>query len=64
MSESCSPNKRTCKYFVTRKKRNCRMIPLQGLEFCAEHQQNSFFTNTGTVSGNLVRIPCPLDNKQ
>lgn len=48
----------TCKFYVVRKKRCCRMIVLSG-DYCAEHQPNS---SQGTTERK--RILCPLDKKQ
>lgn len=40
--------KRTCGYFIERKKRCCRMSVGRGAQFCGEH-------------GDGERVPCPLD---
>lgn len=54
-----APGLRPCKFFVTRKKRNCRMLVKETEEYCPEHEMLSGKTNPDT---NKLRIPCPLDN--
>lgn len=49
----------TCKFYVVRKKRCCRMLVKSG-DYCAEHQPNLSPQNTT----ERKRIPCPLDKKQ
>lgn len=48
----------TCKHFVKRKKRFCKMTVAKGKEYCGEHAE---VTSTENESEN--RIPCPLDPK-
>ncbi|XP_055849009.1 tRNA:m(4)X modification enzyme TRM13 homolog [Episyrphus balteatus] len=55
----------TCKHFVKRKKRFCKMTVAKGKEYCGEHEPQ---LDEATVDGNeevsnSARIPCPLDNK-
>ncbi|XP_060524263.1 tRNA:m(4)X modification enzyme TRM13 homolog [Cylas formicarius] len=57
MSLSIS-NLQRCKFFLKRKKRNCKMLVSTGEELCAEHQIHSKNTEDGKI-----RIPCPLDKK-
>ncbi|XP_066248789.1 uncharacterized protein [Euwallacea similis] len=52
----------TCKFFVDRKKRYCKMLVKSGQEFCGEHQKPS--SNLQTSENSLgIRIVCPLDPK-
>lgn len=52
----------TCKHFVKRKKRYCRLIPAKGEEFCGEHTPLTNILPEPTKQYN-VRVPCPLDPK-
>lgn len=47
----------SCKHFLKRKKRLCRMLPSKNRDFCAEHDLE---IKNEVESG---RIPCPLDPK-
>ncbi|XP_074954332.1 tRNA:m(4)X modification enzyme TRM13 homolog isoform X1 [Phalacrocorax aristotelis] len=50
------PEPGRCAYFVERKKRFCKMIPVPGRRFCGEHGQQE-------EENGRKRIPCPLDPK-
>ncbi|XP_018569044.1 tRNA:m(4)X modification enzyme TRM13 homolog isoform X2 [Anoplophora glabripennis] len=58
-----------CKYFVTRKKRYCKMTVKVGEEYCGEHQRlNTSLDSTLTDDvdkdkSSKIRIVCPLDRK-
>lgn len=52
----------TCKFFVKRKKRYCRITPATNEEFCGEHlpvDKNPW----NIVNPDHARIVCPLDSK-
>ncbi|KAG5878209.1 hypothetical protein JTB14_009774 [Gonioctena quinquepunctata] len=52
-----------CKYFVTRKKRFCKMTVKLGEEYCGEHQ--TIFPmelNDQDKANKRIRVVCPLDN--
>ncbi|KAJ8919123.1 hypothetical protein NQ315_012108 [Exocentrus adspersus] len=60
----------SCKYFVVRKKRHCKMTVKQGEEYCGEHQKitcvNSETDPTKSQdrkNPSKIRIVCPLDRK-
>lgn len=57
-------NTKHCKYFVTRKKRYCRMTLQDGKEYCGEHEPCGDESNTKDNDNNKLRIVCPLDGKQ
>lgn len=48
----------TCKFFVVRKKRFCKMNVAKGKEFCGEHDKGD-----KSDDEDSKRIPCPLDPK-
>lgn len=48
----------TCKFFVVRKKRYCKMNVAKGKEYCGEHDKSE-----KTEDSDSHRIPCPLDPK-
>nr|XP_033330164.1 tRNA:m(4)X modification enzyme TRM13 homolog isoform X1 [Megalopta genalis] len=48
-----------CMYFVTRKKRYCRMTVKKGNRYCGEHQQDSVDDSVDDVAAK--RVKCPLD---
>ncbi|XP_078042850.1 tRNA:m(4)X modification enzyme TRM13 homolog isoform X3 [Augochlora pura] len=51
--------KNHCMYFVSRKKRYCRMTVRKGNRYCGEHQQNSMDDSVDDVGAK--RVKCPLD---
>lgn len=51
----------TCKHFVTRKKRFCKMTVAKGKEYCGEHEPPK--QETAEEMTEADRIPCPLDGK-
>lgn len=55
---------RTCKHFVTRKKRHCRITVAKDEDYCGEHLPVTP-SSTGPDEQNTkhTRIPCPLDPK-
>lgn len=56
-------NPNGCNFFVTRKKRFCRMAVKTNERYCAEHTVPDAPSN-GENKGNAVRVVCPLDKKQ
>lgn len=58
----------TCRHFVKRKKRYCRLTPAKGSEFCGEHlpvtniSSEAVDTND-TLKKRIIRVSCPLDPK-
>lgn len=52
---------KTCKHFVTRKKRFCKMTVAKGKEYCGEHEPQK--QETVEELTECDRIPCPLDGK-
>lgn len=52
---------KTCKHFVTRKKRFCKMTVAKGKEYCGEHEPPK--QDTEEELSEADRIPCPLDGK-
>lgn len=57
----------SCKHFVTRKKRFCKMTVAKGQEFCGEHipnaDESSHESSYISEAKRTKRIPCPLDPK-
>lgn len=58
----------TCKFFVKRKKRFCKLKPAHGEEYCGEHMpltthQSETVDTTDSMNKQKVRVPCPLDPK-
>lgn len=56
----------TCKHFVKRKKRFCKMTVAKGKEYCGEHEpqiEDSTAANSTDEVIQNARIPCPLDSK-
>lgn len=51
----------TCKHFVTRKKRFCKMTVAKGKSYCGEHEPQKQETTEVLIESD--RIPCPLDGK-
>ncbi|XP_046607180.1 tRNA:m(4)X modification enzyme TRM13 homolog [Neodiprion virginianus] len=62
-----SPSLSTCRYFVKRKKRYCRMTVKQGSNYCGEHlpqeRESPSESRIGTedVKASRKRVACPLD---
>lgn len=58
---------RSCKHFVTRKKRLCRITVARGEDYCGEHlpvtKSTEDSANEDGSEPNHTRIPCPLDPK-
>lgn len=57
---------KTCKHFVQRKKRFCRLFAVNGKDYCGEHlpvEQNADDQVEEEGKKNRTRIPCPLDPK-
>ncbi|XP_055902564.1 tRNA:m(4)X modification enzyme TRM13 homolog [Eupeodes corollae] len=60
------PAEPTCKHFVKRKKRFCKMTVAKGKEYCGEHEPQIEDTNidgSEEAASQNGRIPCPLDSK-
>lgn len=59
----------TCKFFVKRKKRYCRLTPSNGEEYCGEHlpvtnlSSEIIESNDLKINKSNARVPCPLDPK-
>ncbi|XP_031633360.1 tRNA:m(4)X modification enzyme TRM13 homolog [Contarinia nasturtii] len=59
----------TCKFFVKRKQRYCRLTPPNGEEFCGQHMPVTSLSSKVIESDDLkinksnARVPCPLDPK-
>ncbi|XP_055321810.1 tRNA:m(4)X modification enzyme TRM13 homolog [Sitodiplosis mosellana] len=58
----------TCKFFVKRKKRYCKLTPAHGEEYCGEHMPVTTLPpdtidTTDSINKHKVRVPCPLDPK-
>lgn len=57
----------TCKHFVTRKKRFCKMTVAKDQEYCGEHipqiEQSAHEDSYISEAKKQKRIPCPLDAK-
>lgn len=56
-----------CNYFVTRKKRYCRMTVKEGYMFCGEHrsEENQFISDDARDHKlGDKRVLCPLDPTQ
>lgn len=52
----------SCKFFVQRKKRFCKMTVKRGHEYCGEHSLIlNIKDNKGENGTGIDRIPCPLD---
>ncbi|XP_023223190.1 tRNA:m(4)X modification enzyme TRM13 homolog [Centruroides sculpturatus] len=58
MNEESNTNH--CAYYITRKKRYCRMRPVLSHKFCPEH---SLFDEVLQNNESTARMPCPLDRK-
>lgn len=58
---------KSCKHFVTRKKRYCRITVAKGKEYCGEHlpvtKETTSTTDEIGSASKQSRIPCPLDPK-
>lgn len=64
-----SKEKTPCNYYVSKKKRFCRMNRLRGQVYCAEHIPTVAIPDgnadkAASEGGVLDRVPCPLDKKQ
>lgn len=58
----------TCKFFVKRKKRYCKLRPAHGEEYCGEHMPlttnpSDTTDTTDSINKHKIRVPCPLDPK-
>ncbi|XP_061402159.1 tRNA:m(4)X modification enzyme TRM13 homolog [Musca vetustissima] len=53
---------KTCKHWVQRKKRFCKMTVAKGKEYCGEHAP-AVKLEAGQSPEDQDRIPCPLDGK-
>ncbi|XP_061400458.1 tRNA:m(4)X modification enzyme TRM13 homolog [Musca vetustissima] len=53
---------KTCKHWVQRKKRFCKMTVAKGKEYCGEHAP-AVKLEAGKSPEDQDRIPCPLDDK-
>ncbi|XP_045474173.1 tRNA:m(4)X modification enzyme TRM13 homolog [Harmonia axyridis] len=53
---------RQCSFYVTRKKRKCRMLVKESEIYCCEHQPINESTSISADEPG-VRIPCPYDRK-
>ncbi|XP_071485589.1 tRNA:m(4)X modification enzyme TRM13 homolog [Diadema antillarum] len=56
--------KRKCNFFVTKRKRFCRLMPAKGENFCGEHLNHEKAAGDGMQNKDpscLKRIPCPYD---
>jgi tRNA:m4X modification enzyme len=65
------PDPSSCHFFVTRKKRFCKLKPGKGKRFCGEHLGQSEKTVSDEISKVdqaepfiPTRIPCPFDPHQ
>lgn len=55
---------KTCKHFVTRKKRFCRITVAKDEDYCGEHLPvTTSATEPDEQNNKHSRIPCPLDSK-
>lgn len=55
---------KTCKHFVTRKKRYCRITVAKDEDYCGEHLPvTTSLTAPDEQNPKHIRIPCPLDPK-
>lgn len=54
----------TCKFFVQRKKRYCKMLVKSGCDYCGEHQKTTTPSEQPSDNSPDIRIVCPLDPKQ
>lgn len=59
---------KTCKHFVIRKKRFCRITLAKDEDYCGEHlpvtkEPTDLPENASEKYKNHIRIPCPLDSK-
>lgn len=52
----------SCKFFVQRKKRFCKMTVKRGNEYCGEHSIMLNLNDNKGENGTGNRIPCPLDS--
>lgn len=50
-----------CAFFLTRKRRNCKMRVKKGALYCAEHLTAAGEDHVTSESSEDKRIPCPLD---
>ncbi|KAJ6638621.1 tRNA:m(4)X modification enzyme TRM13 like [Pseudolycoriella hygida] len=53
----------TCKHFVQRRKRFCRMTVARGQEYCGEHMNTIPELSHISEENFKKRVPCPLDPK-
>ncbi|XP_005182246.1 tRNA:m(4)X modification enzyme TRM13 homolog [Musca domestica] len=56
------PAEKTCKHWVQRKKRFCKMTVAKGKDYCGEHAP-AVQLEDGQSPEDQDRIPCPLDGK-
>lgn len=68
IGDSSESSEQSCRFFVKRKKRYCRLTRARNSEFCGEHMpvlENATELNetNDSLKKHNIRVPCPLDPK-
>ncbi|XP_055699085.1 tRNA:m(4)X modification enzyme TRM13 homolog [Phlebotomus papatasi] len=61
LREDCGESQ--CQFFVTRKKRYCKMTVAKGGKFCSQHEPITKPNDKEMGNKSAERVPCPLDPK-